>query len=285
VQNTAFNEINLLNDDTGSYDIHLGTATTITISGEDLATSGAKMGLGGREHFIGPAANSKTGVLLTGAAGDKIKFDFDTTTGAPPEVSIEIAVEGDMTLLQVKNAINALSQASDEYDAASIVYDGISGQYHLKVESPTAGNVDDVLTVVTVTDAGADNSILWDAAVPGLDGVDVLAAHFQHNDGSDGADLTTVAGAASALGAIGNAIAAKDEYRASLGYLMNRLDVAVNVIEIQVENLRTAESRISDVDVATEMAALTRNQVLAQAGISMLAQANSIPQMALKLLG
>jgi len=57
------------------------------------------------------------------------------------------------------------------------------------------------------------------------------------------------------------------------------------VLGIQQENLSTAESRISDVDVATEMATLTRNQVLAQAGTAMLSQANSIPQMALTLLG
>ena len=66
---------------------------------------------------------------------------------------------------------------------------------------------------------------------------------------------------------------------------MNRLEAAGTVLNIQAENLQAAESRISDVDVATEMANMTRNQVLAQAGISMLAQANSMPQMALKLLG
>jgi flagellin len=65
---------------------------------------------------------------------------------------------------------------------------------------------------------------------------------------------------------------------------MNRLENTVNVIGIQVENLQASESRISDVDVATEMAAMTRNQVLAQAGVSMLAQANAVPQMALSLL-
>ena len=65
---------------------------------------------------------------------------------------------------------------------------------------------------------------------------------------------------------------------------MNRLESTVSVINNQAENLMAAESRISDVDVATEMAALTRTQVLAQAGVSMLAQANTVPQMALSLL-
>jgi len=80
------------------------------------------------------------------------------------------------------------------------------------------------------------------------------------------------------------AISTKDTARAKFGYKMNRLESTIAVINNQVENLMTAESRISDVDVATEMAAMTRNQVLAQAGVSMLAQANAIPQMALTLL-
>jgi flagellin len=66
---------------------------------------------------------------------------------------------------------------------------------------------------------------------------------------------------------------------------MNRLESTVSVLNIQSENLQASESRISDVDVAVEMAAMTRNQVLAQAGISMLGQANTMPQMALQLLG
>ncbi len=102
-----------------------------------------------------------------------------------------------------------------------------------------------------------------------------------------GIDSLTIANAASAtaaLGTIDSAISSKDTVRAGFGYKMNRLEGTVSVINIQAENLMTAESRISDVDVATEMAAMTRNQVLANAGIAMLAQANTMPQMALTLL-
>jgi flagellin len=87
-----------------------------------------------------------------------------------------------------------------------------------------------------------------------------------------------------ALNTVWDAIKSKDEYRAKMGYLMNRLESAISVVDIEAENLLAAESRISDVDVATEMAAMTRYQVLAQAGISMLSQANTMPQMALQLL-
>lgn len=96
--------------------------------------------------------------------------------------------------------------------------------------------------------------------------------------GSDGTN------AIAALTSVTSAIELKDSARASLGYMMNRLESTATVLGIQAENLQQSESRISDVDVATEMAALTRNQVLAQAGVSMLAQANTMPQMALNLL-
>lgn len=90
--------------------------------------------------------------------------------------------------------------------------------------------------------------------------------------------------AQAALALVTEAIERKDSARASLGYMINRLESTTEVLNIQAENLMASESRISDVDVATEMAALTRKQVLAQAGVAMLAQANTMPQMALNLL-
>ncbi|MDD5134952.1 MAG: flagellin, partial [Phycisphaerae bacterium] len=90
--------------------------------------------------------------------------------------------------------------------------------------------------------------------------------------------------ATTALSTLDTAISTKDSARAKFGYKMNRLEGTVNVLNIQAENLMTAESRVSDVDVATEMAEMTRSQVLAQAGVAMLAQANTMPQMALTLL-
>ena len=96
--------------------------------------------------------------------------------------------------------------------------------------------------------------------------------------------IVTQASAAGALTALDSAISKKDVARASFGYKINRLQSTVNILNIQAENMMASESRISDVDVASEMSKLTRNQVLAQAGTAMLAQANSMPQMAVQLL-
>ena len=98
------------------------------------------------------------------------------------------------------------------------------------------------------------------------------------------ASVGTIASANAALLTLSTAITTKDTERAKFGYKMNRLESTISVINNQVENLIAAESRVSDVDVATEMATMTRTQVLAQAGVAMLAQANTMPQMALSLL-
>lgn len=103
--------------------------------------------------------------------------------------------------------------------------------------------------------------------------------------GLNNLSLANATSAIAALSAVDSAIKTKDVARARFGYSMNRLESTSEVIGIQAENLMTSESRISDVDVATEMATLTRNQVLAQAGVAMLSQANTMPQMALNLLG
>ena len=102
--------------------------------------------------------------------------------------------------------------------------------------------------------------------------------------GSDGFSISTQQGAQNALDAIKKAIVSKDNIRADLGAMQNRLETTVSNLTIQAENLQAAESRISDVDVASEMTRFVKNQVLANTATSMLGQANSLPQMALSLL-
>jgi flagellin len=99
-----------------------------------------------------------------------------------------------------------------------------------------------------------------------------------------GLTIADVGSAKNALITLDSAINSKDTARAAFGYKMNRLEGTISVLNIAAENLQASESRISDIDVAVEMAEMTKNQVLAQAGISMLTQANTMPQMALQLL-
>lgn len=102
--------------------------------------------------------------------------------------------------------------------------------------------------------------------------------------GSAGFAISTQEAAGNAIKAINQAIVSKDNIRASLGSMQNRLEATVSNLTVQAENLQSAESRISDVDVASEMTKFVRNQVLANTAVSMLGQANTIPQMALSLI-
>jgi flagellin len=100
-----------------------------------------------------------------------------------------------------------------------------------------------------------------------------------------GKTISTQALAQASLDAINNAIISKDKIRANLGSLQNRLENTVSVLQIQAENIQAAESQISDVDVATEMTEFVRQQILTQSAVSMLSQANSLPRMAMSLMG
>ncbi len=97
--------------------------------------------------------------------------------------------------------------------------------------------------------------------------------------------LTTQSGAQSALSTIDTAIDSVNTARGAIGANMNRLTYAQANLQSAIENITASESVIRDVDMAQEMAEFTKNQILQQAGVAMLAQANALPQAVLSLLG
>jgi flagellin len=97
--------------------------------------------------------------------------------------------------------------------------------------------------------------------------------------------LSTSTGAQKAIAAIDLAIQTINTQRGTLGATQNRLEMTISNLGSMRENLQAADSRIRDVDVAEETAAMSRNQILSQAGTSVLAQANQLPQSALSLIG
>jgi len=103
--------------------------------------------------------------------------------------------------------------------------------------------------------------------------------------GQSSSDVDSQTSARSALDAIQLAITSVNQKRGSLGALESRLEVTINNLQVARENFKAAESRIRDVDVATEAAELTRLNILQQAGAAVLAQANQAPQIAVQLLG
>jgi flagellin len=108
--------------------------------------------------------------------------------------------------------------------------------------------------------------------------------HASALNGLDVSDITSQAGATASLAVLDGAITALSGVRADVGTVQNRLNITVANLQSARENLSAANSRIRDVDVATESAELTRNNILMQAGVSVLAQSNQMPAIALSLL-
>ena len=103
--------------------------------------------------------------------------------------------------------------------------------------------------------------------------------------GVDALKVSSFASAGSAMDKIQSAINLVSTQRSTLGALQNRLEHTINNLNTTAENTQAAESRIRDVDMATEMVEYSKNNILAQAGQSMLAQANQATQGVLSLLG
>lgn len=179
-----------------------------------------------------------------------------------------------------------------DYNGMSIGYSG-DGNPQQNNSTGTINNTDynspafkEYLTIDKVT----EDLVLTVSSSPGAYGIVVSWDNMNGNmnalanSTSLAISIKTQDSAQKALERIDEAIIRKDKIRAHLGAMQNRLENTVSNLQIQAENLQAAESRISDVDVATELTEFTRNQVLTNAAVAMLAQANSLPQMALGLM-
>lgn len=162
---------------------------------------------------------------------------------------------------QLVDAINEVSQQT----GVGASYDPATGDLTLNSDT-------------TVTVAGTVNN----ATVAGFANAAIGSATTQ--TGIDTLTVANYAGAQTAMGLIDSALATINNTRANLGAVQSRFESTVSSLQSSVENLSAARSRIQDADFAAETAELTRTQILQQAGVSMLAQANAAPQSVLSLL-
>lgn len=308
----VFNDIAMLNSSSGSVSIHVGTATTIDIDKVNMTKSGLNIETGTGNWSIqtnddNALAGATSVAMDIDAAED---FEITITFAGEQAINVNFGSGTTLTLQEICDAINLASNNPSTmfdddgtafgYSAASIVQASDGESYKLQLDALGSDAASLTITSDNAISAGGAVGIFGSAgATYGAAGSLMTAAGdiFQQYDedlsdwvddltGGAGAGLNilTSTAATEAFDVITTAINTKDAARASFGYKMNRLESTIAALDIQAESLMSAESRISDVDVATEMAKLTRTQVLAQAGISMLAQANQMPQMALSLL-
>ena len=311
---TKFNGIAMLNEAalaTGSNDvkIHVGSTTTIDVERTDMTKSGLNIETGdGGWRVTAVTANGVSATSVTyitvregsaaAAGGLSLNISFeDNGTPGNDELDIVAAFTGvssggtNFSLAAVVSTINAASNTLGfdisgndlRYSAAEAYYDSSSSTYVLRISS--RDSTSDEYSISFSNNDGANGGHVCGAFTITANGsVSVSSSYANSGVTTAGLNIKTVDAATSALLRLSTAIDTKDTARAAFGYKMNRLESTVSILDIQVENLMTAESRISDVDVATEMANLTSTQVLSQAGVAMLAQANAMPNMALTLL-
>ena len=180
------------------------------------------------------------------------------TQAATGTVSSDQRAYIDNEFTQLKSEIDRIASAT-QFNGTSL-FTNTSGQTVSFQVGPGATTNDTIS--VTISAAGASKIGVGTASVSGATG----------------------AAATAALTAIDSAITNVSNIRGTLGAVQNRLQSTINNLQVSVENLSAAESRIRDVDVASETAALTRAQILTQAGTAILSQANQTPQSALSLL-
>ena len=260
--------------------------TQLSKTGRSLASSFQRISSGLRiskaaddAAGMGVAENLKVAYKSAKVAqrniGDGVSM-IAVAEGASAEVG---SILGRMRELAVQSASETLGDderayIQDEYVALSAEVDRIANVTAFNGQALTDGSVTPVGVQVGI---GATANDQVDITMGDLTG-----ATLGVDTGS--LDMSTSTGASSAITAIDSAIAMVSGYRSDYGAVENRLGSALNNLETFVETTQSAESQIRDADFAYETAELSKNQVLQQAGVSVLAQAKSMSQSALSLL-
>ncbi len=290
----------------------------ITLNGQvfTFSTAGATNTYSGTTGTVGITLGSTTSIAYQFAAELNNNYAstgvFAAVDGTTVHLySVEFGEDGNLITMSGTTAGltfsgNNLNGGGDKVLTADAWYDNDTGEYELQIKMDIGGDSRQI-RLFSLTTTGGAGDVIGSTATVGYLGTlttgnsglgfisnyattdsDLEWSEAQNGSGNttwDGADIRTQSAAQLALAALDEAISNKDIRRAELGAFSNRLENTITNLQIQAENLQAAESRISDVDVATEMTEFTKNNILAQAAVAMLAQANSLPQLALQLLG
>ena len=247
------------------------------------------------------ASSDVTDANATGAAGLTIGGDAMTING--------VAIDGDganttmddlVTAINAKSGETGVTAVRDAGGAANqsrlVLLNKTGAAITVTVNDANAATATGFAQTTTSVDAGANglvvlnddlgsNTVTYDAAATGSAITGVAAASTTLTDAPVNAQsVSTQSGANLAILAFQSALDQINSDRAVLGAKLNRFDATVRNLENVRENVSAARGRIQDADFAQETAALTRAQILQQAGVAMVSQANSVPQAALALL-
>ncbi len=201
-------------------------------------------------------------------------------------LSVQAANDGGLSADAKTNIQDEISELTKELDriSATTEFNGtklLDGSYNATFQVGANVSESDKIRV-TIADGVSSVAL-------GVDELDVTTPGTPGTPEQAGPPIVpavpgTPSGAEAAIGLIDAAIATVSKQRSGLGAVQNRFDHTINNLNVAVENLSASESRIRDTDMAQEMVAFTRSQILSQAGTAMLAQAKNLPQSVLQLL-
>jgi flagellin len=261
----------------------------------------------------GITAEARTTATLSGVSASGL-VSFTLEGSNTPAIPISTQVEAD-NLTSLANAINdkaiktgIIATLSGDKTAITLTqaegYDIKIGDYTHSIPTATMdvqGNESATPTKIPLTSGTTDSTVIGgkvsfysngsfnissdvDAAGGSLFSTDANDANGSDLYSIDDVDISTVTGASDAIRSIDGAIAQVNSMRGDLGALQNRFETTISNLQNVSENLSAARSRIVDADIAQETSAMTKSNILQQAGVAILAQANQTPQLALQLL-
>lgn len=246
---SALNETGVLTLDLQGTGTVIASISVNVTSTSDLSDLSAAINQQSASTGITATANGGT-VTLVNEAGDDIQIDNFDIAGSTTETAT-------VTSRNYDDSATSSATANTASLTATNLATRVQGQ--LRVDSSDAFNISAADTSVATTLASSLSSV---ASV----------------------NISTQSGAQSAIAVVDSAIQGIDSQRAVIGAVQNRLSSTISNLSSVSENVSAARSQIQDADFAKETANLTRTQILQQAGISVLAQANALPQQILGLL-
>jgi flagellin len=270
----------------------LNARKNLEISQNNLATSIARLSSGLR---ITRAADDAAGLAISENLGAQVRGLSQASRNAANGISVVATAEGAlneinnilarMRELAVQSASGDLDTSSrgnlnSEYTQLLAEIKRISDDTKFNGTTLLSGTSTAVFNFQIGINSGANNQLT----------VTISASDTTVIGGPTGTALsqTVISDRISAMSSLNNidsAISTITSIRGTLGAMQNRLESIIRNLSVSIENTTAANSRIRDVDVAEETATYTKNQILVQAGVSVLAQANQQPAIALTLLG
>ncbi|KWA44649.1 flagellin [Burkholderia multivorans] len=256
---TTYNGTNILNGNAGIVSFQVGANVGQTIS-LDLSQSMSAAQIGGGLVQAGQTVGTVTGLSLDSSG----KY---TSSGA------------------VITAVNVLSDGKGGFTFTDQNGTAITGATASAIFSTSTAAASNGATVTQISiSSSATNSSMSQASLTAISNAVAQINAVNKPSTVSNLDISTVSGANVAMVSIDNALQTVNNLQAALGAAQNRFTAIATAQQAESTDLSSAQSQITDANFAQETANMSKNQVLQQAGISVLAQANSLPQQVLKLL-